>query len=150
VKPGPGGAWHASHTVLTFIPVSYYNDGNRPVRIVNETVSLVLPDRTVMFKWLNEVKIEEDCGENWLCAKDSVGPSTIPAQGTLARETMYEPLQANDLSWRDFAGFVCNSTGDSLQVNLIADVRATALLRTLERQPQITCNLDLKAMREDL
>jgi hypothetical protein len=149
-KPGPDESWMTSPVALTVVPVSYNNDGRRDVRIVSETVRLPVGERTVAFKWFNEVDLKPNCGAEWLCVKGPVGAGTLPAQGTLLRETMFTPAPGQTLTWRDFVGFVCGGTGDTLAVSLSSETRASTLLGTKTDIRETSCRLDLKAMRESL
>lgn len=150
-RPGPDDGWKTSPAALTLIPVNYSNDGGRPVRVVAETVQLSVSDRVVTFKWHNEVEMRpRGCEGDWLCTKTSVGASTLEANGTLRRETMFMPEPAARLAWNEFIDSVCRSNGDTLDITLTAETRATGLFGGTSAMRQATCRLDLKAMREDL
>jgi hypothetical protein len=153
-KPGPEDAWTASRVTLSLLPVNYLNQGSRTFQIVDETVSLPVGEKSISFKWLNEVEMRPNCGFNYLCTKTSVGASTLPAQSTLRRETMYAPAQGASLKWQEFIDFVCRSSADTLDLTLVSDARTNVALEGLfgssTLQRSTVCRVDLKALRESI
>ena len=148
-KPGPEQGWAQSRLALTVIPVQYSNDGGKQVRILNETVTLEIKDRSVPFKWHNEVEMKANCGSEWLCTKGSVGTDTLQRDGTLRRETMFMPAKEN-LTWLDFLDAICLSKEDRLNVTITGEARTSSIFGSAMQKRTAVCQIDLKAMRESL
>jgi hypothetical protein len=149
-KPGPGTDWMDARLALTLVPVNYVNESSTPVRILDETVNLTLGDKTIPFKWHNEVELRSNCGDDWLCTKTSVGAATMGSQLSLKRETMYVPATGSDLSWKRFVNYVCNSSAETFDVTLQASTSASNMLGATPQTRTTKCRVDLKTMRENL
>ena len=149
-KPGPDQSWQQSRLAITVIPIQYSNDGDRQVRIMNETVLVKLKDRLTPFKWHNEVEMKADCGANWLCTKKSVGTDTLESNGTLRRETMFMPAPGEQITWQDFLDAVCQSKDDRLDVSIKGEGRTTNLFGSSSHMRTAVCQIDLKTMRQGL
>jgi hypothetical protein len=146
-KPGPDDGWTASRLALTLIPVNYSNDSGKPVNVIEESVSMKINDRSVAFKWFNEVEMKPACAD-WLCIKTSVGAQTL--ERSLKRETMFMPASGQSLTWREFLDGVCNSKDETLDVVLSSKASSTGVGGTVTNTRQTICKVDLKAMREGL
>jgi len=149
-KPGPDDSWQASRVALSLLPVNYLNESSRPFQIVDETVLLPVAGKPVSFKWLNEIEMRANCGDDWLCTKTSVGAATLGAQSSLRRETMYVPAPGSSLTWREFVDFVCQSTADTLDVTIATDARGSGLFGSVATSRTAVCRVDLKSLRENL
>lgn len=148
-KKPTDAAWMTSPATLTVIPVSYSNDGKRDVRVIGETVSLELAGKAVSFKAFNIVDIRPNCSD-WLCYKAGISPSTLSAEGTLARETMFVPAPGQTLAWKGLIAALCTSAADTLTVTLAAETRSGGLLGTRTEMRETTCRIGLMAVRERL
>lgn len=148
-KKPTDAAWMASPATLTVIPVSYSNDGRRDVRVIGETVSMELGGKAVSFKAFNVVEIRQHCPD-WLCYKAGVSPSTLSAEGTLARETMFVPAPGQTLAWKELIVALCTSAADTLTVTLAAETRSGGFLGTRSETRETACRIDLMAVREHL
>ena len=147
-KPDDQEGWKDSDLALTLIPVNYVNGSGQPVDIMAETVLLGLGDRTVPFKWHNEVEMRPNCGVDWLCTKTSIGAATVAV--ALKRETMYLPATTASLTWRGFIEWVCTSSADQLEVKIAGQTRSIGPLGTRKASPTAICRIDLKDLRESL
>ncbi len=149
-KPGPDQDWPKSWLAVTLIPVQYTNEGGGQVRILDETVSLMIKDRAVPFKWFNEVEMKANCGADWLCTKGSIGIDTLKSNATLRRETMYMPAPGETVTWQGFLDTVCASKEDRLDVTIKTTVSTTGLLGQASQSRSAVCRVDLKALRDNL
>ena len=149
-KPGPDRGWAQSRLAVTLIPVQYSNDGGQQVRILNETVTVKIKDRSVPFKWHNEVELKANCGADWLCTKASVGTDTLQADGTLRRETMFMPAPEETVTWLDFLDAICQSKDARLNVTVTGEARTSGVLGSALQTRTAVCQVDLQAMRESL
>jgi hypothetical protein len=149
-KPGPDSDWAKSWLAVTMIPIQYTNEGGGPVKIIDETVLVRIKDRSVPFKWFNEVDMKPNCGEDWLCTKGTVGVGTLKPNTTLLRDTMFTPAPGQSVSWLDFLESVCASKDDRLEISIAATASASGMLGASTQSRTAVCQIDLKAMRENL
>jgi TIR domain len=149
-KPGPDQGWAHSRLAVTLIPVQYSNESSTQVRILNEIVTVKIKDRSVQFRWHNEVDMKANCGADWLCTKGSVGADTLKPDATLRRETMFMPAPGETVTWQDFLDAVCQSKADRLDVTISGEVRTSGLLSSNSQMRTAVCHVDLKAVRERL
>jgi len=149
-KPGPDQDWSKSWLALTVMPVQYSNNGGSQLRILDETVAVRIKDRTVPFKWYNEVDLKPNCGADWLCTKGAVGVDTLKANATLRRETMFTPAPGETATWQDFLDSVCASKADQLDVTIATTLSVPGYFGLTTQSRAAVCRVDLKVMRENL
>lgn len=103
----------------------------------------------MQFKWYNEVDLKASCAD-WLCTKGSVGVGTLPGNGTLKRETMYQPAPSSPVNWIEFLDAICASKADTLDLTLTAAVNTSSTTGAVSLKRTATCRVDLKEMRQRL
>lgn len=147
-KPDDKEGWKTSPVALTVIPINYINDGSRDVRILDETVSLAVGNRTVRMARFNEVDIRPKCSPDWLCIKGSIGPTTVKAHETSpARETMFMPASGEVLDWKELIASACDPTVDAMEISIRAEARSSGPFGTFSRALTTSCRIDLNSLR---
>jgi hypothetical protein len=146
-KPDPNDGWMASATAVTLIPVGYTNNGRRDVRIEKETATVALGGRTVGYQWFNEVDIKPQCAPIYLCTTGSLGPHTLPAYGTVTRETMYMPTDEKALPWQAFVAHACTTADRTVDITVTSTTRTTTLVGSTAQPLTTTCRIDVAKMR---
>ena len=143
--------WLDSNVAGSIVPVQYSKMSQRPVRIHDEKVELMLQGRSITYKRFNEVEIKpEPCPGDWLCTRKGLGAESIEPGRTLRRDTMFIPASTGTMSWRSFLTHVIDESVSQVDVRLTTSVEVSDWGRASEVTQHIVCRVDLKQLRAQL